>query len=64
MLRLRRSSFSLRSGSQPLPPRMPLPDGSRVPGGSSSGARRGARGRGHTNRTFVFDDGRCARRYR
>ncbi|XP_032164006.1 potassium channel subfamily T member 1 isoform X3 [Mustela erminea] len=41
---------------------MPLPDGSRVPGGSSSGARRGARGTGHTNRTFVFDDGRCARR--
>ncbi|XP_047554752.1 potassium channel subfamily T member 1 isoform X1 [Lutra lutra] len=41
---------------------MPLPDGAGVPGGSSRGAQRGARGTGHTNRTFVFDDGRCARR--
>ncbi|ELK07361.1 Potassium channel subfamily T member 1 [Pteropus alecto] len=35
---------------------MPLPDGARSPGGVHAGAR----GRGHTNQTFVFDDGRCA----
>ena len=38
---------------------MPLPDGARSPGG----VYRGARGGGHTNRTFVFDDGRRAARY-
>ncbi|XP_029059578.1 potassium channel subfamily T member 1 isoform X2 [Monodon monoceros] len=37
---------------------MPLPDGAHSPGG----VYRGARGGGHTNRTFVFDDGRCAAR--
>ncbi|XP_023485142.2 potassium channel subfamily T member 1 isoform X1 [Equus przewalskii] len=41
---------------------MPLPDGARSPGGVCRGARAGSRGGGHTNRTFVFDDGRCAPR--
>ncbi|CAK7291090.1 Potassium channel subfamily T member 1 [Vulpes lagopus] len=41
---------------------MPLPDGARSPGDSSRGSRPGARGRGHTNRTFEFDDGRCGPR--
>lgn len=58
-----REAFPLGSGSEPLPPRMPLPDGVRSPGGSSRGSRTGVRGAGHTNRTFVFDDGRCAPRY-
>ena len=39
---------------------MPLPDGvHRGPGD----VYRGAQGGGHTNRTFVFDDGQCAPRY-
>ncbi|XP_065385938.1 potassium channel subfamily T member 1 isoform X15 [Macaca fascicularis] len=37
---------------------MPLPDGARSPGG----VYREARGGGYTNRTFEFDDGRCATR--
>uniref|UniRef100_A0A2I3H6S6 RCK N-terminal domain-containing protein n=1 Tax=Nomascus leucogenys TaxID=61853 RepID=A0A2I3H6S6_NOMLE len=37
---------------------MPLPDGARSPGG----VYREARGGGYTNRTFEFDDGRCAPR--
>ncbi|XP_058380500.1 potassium channel subfamily T member 1 [Diceros bicornis minor] len=37
---------------------MPLPDGARSQGGVCRGARSG----GHTNRTFVFDDGLCAPR--
>ncbi|XP_073746172.1 potassium channel subfamily T member 1 isoform X5 [Callorhinus ursinus] len=41
---------------------MPLPDGARNPRGSSAGSWPGARGAGHTNRTFVFDDGRCSPR--
>ncbi|XP_027950665.1 potassium channel subfamily T member 1 [Eumetopias jubatus] len=41
---------------------MPLPDGARNPRGSSTGSWPGARGAGHTNRTFVFDDGRCSPR--
>lgn len=57
-------AFPLGSGSEPpLPPRMPLPDRVRSPGDSSRGSRTGVRGAGHTNRTFVFDDGRCAPRY-
>ncbi|XP_058157368.1 potassium channel subfamily T member 1 [Dasypus novemcinctus] len=39
---------------------MPLPDGARSPGGVCQLA---ARGGGCANRTFVFDDGRCAPRY-
>ncbi|KAB0380529.1 hypothetical protein FD755_008313 [Muntiacus reevesi] len=37
---------------------MPLPDGVHSPGDVC----RAARGGGHTNRTFVFDDGQCAPR--
>ncbi|KAI4577691.1 hypothetical protein MJT46_003526 [Ovis ammon polii x Ovis aries] len=37
---------------------MPLPDGVHSPGD----VYRGAQGGGHTNRTFVFDDGQCAPR--
>ncbi|XP_063570601.1 potassium channel subfamily T member 1 [Pongo abelii] len=37
---------------------MPLPDGARTP----EGVYREARGGGYTNRTFEFDDGRCAPR--
>lgn len=51
--------FFLGSGSELPPARMPLPDGARSPGGVHAGARGG----GHTNQTFVFDDGRCAPRY-
>lgn len=38
---------------------MPLPDRVHSPGD----VYKGAQGGGHTNRTFVFDDGQCAPRY-
>lgn len=53
--------FSLGSASELPPAGMPLPEGARSPGDVNRGAR--ARGGGLTNRTFVFDDGRCAPRY-
>lgn len=49
----------LRVGAAAAASPMPLPDGAR----SLTGVYRGARGGGHANRTFVFDDGRCSPRY-